>query len=63
MAVFVEDQLLQGGLAELLTWAADTYCYHDNLSLADYESVAIAAYNDHISTSEVYTSIAVSHKS
>ena len=53
VAVFVEDKLLLGGLPELLTWAADSYCYHDNLSLADYEAVAIAAYNDHISRSEV----------
>ena len=54
LAVFIDKHLLLGGLSELLSWAADTYCYHDSLCLADYETVARDAYNQHISNPEVH---------
>ena len=31
VAVFIDGRLLMGGVGELLSWAADTYCYQDNL--------------------------------
>ena len=48
MAVFIGGQLLLGGLAELLHWAAETFSYHDNKSLAEHEAAAVQAYNQHI---------------
>ena len=51
--MFIDHQLLNGGITELLCWAAQIFGYHDNQTLADYEGVAISAYNDHISNSEV----------
>ena len=55
VAVFIGGQLLLGGLTQLLLWAADTFCYHDNKSPADYEAVAVQAYNKHISNPQVMT--------
>ena len=53
LAVFVGGHLLLGGLAELLRWAAESFGYHDSLSLTDYQTKATQAYNDHISNPEV----------
>lgn len=60
VVVFVDNDLLVGGVAELLHWAEDTYSYHHSLSLADYEAVAIAVYNDHISNPKVQSMISTS---
>lgn len=31
LAVYIDGQLLMGGLGELVSWAADTYGYQDSL--------------------------------
>ena len=53
VAVFVEGDLLLGGLAELLRWIAESFSYHDPCTLTDYLTQATQAYNDHISNPEV----------
>ena len=52
VAVFVEGELLLGGLSELLHWAAESFGYQDPRSLAEYQREAMQAYNDHISSTE-----------
>ena len=56
VAVFIGVDFLLGGLPELLHWAAESFGYHDLCSLAEYQTQATQAYNDHISNPEVILS-------
>ena len=56
VAVFIGVDFLLGGLPELLHWAAESFGYHDPCSLAEYQTQATQAYNDHISNPEVILS-------